>query len=244
MLIYVVEDEAISRDHLTRMLRTQQHEVVTFANAVEATDYILSHTVPDVALIDFRLESYPNGIVLATQLRRMYPHIGVVMISKYATNKDVAEAFRGGIDDFLIRPVEIPALIDSISEAALMHRPGAQHLMAGNPIGDLRFDADAQRVFWCGVDLQLTPTEFALLTQIVARPATIINYAELYSLVRGEHLTPSDARNRLKSHISNIKVKVERAAPNKPCPLRVRRGYGVYWDTNRTAQTSDLDEEE
>jgi len=244
MLIYVVEDDAISRDTLTRMLRTQEHEVVVFSNAVATTDYIITHSVPDVALIDFRLESYPNGIHLAKQLRRMYPHVGVVMISKYATTKDVAEAFRGGIDDFLIRPVEIPALIDSISDAALKHRPGAQHLMAGNPIGDLRFDADVRRVFWSGVDLQLTPTEFALLTQLVARPATVINYAELYSLVKGDHLTPTEARKRLKSHISNIKLKVERAAPNAPCPLRVRRGYGVCWDTSSAAELSDSENEE
>jgi len=38
--------------------------------------------------------------------------------------------------------------------------------------GDLRSDTDARRVFWFGIDLHLTPTGFALLTQLVARPAT------------------------------------------------------------------------
>jgi len=232
MLIYVVEDDAASRDQLTRMLRTQEHEVVSFANAVQATDYIASHVIPDVALIDFKLESYPNGINLAKKIRLMFPHVAIVLISMYATPADVAIGFRQGIDDFLIRPVEVDELLNSISDAALRHRPAAQQITPANPVGELRINADTHKAYWHGVDLQLTPTEYALVTQLVARPVVIINYAELYSIIKGEHLSPHEARIRMKSHIANLKHKLLQAAPESPLPLRISWGHGVYWSAS------------
>src|SRR5579863_5808010 len=99
MLVYVVDDDATARDNLTRTLRTQHHEVVAFSNAIDATDYIAQHSAPDIALIDFQLESWPNGINLAKQIRLMFPNTAIVLISAYATPKDVATAFRQGADD-------------------------------------------------------------------------------------------------------------------------------------------------
>ncbi|MHB8629940.1 MAG: response regulator transcription factor [Aggregatilineales bacterium] len=229
MLVYVVEDDATSRDNLTRTLRTQRHEVVAFSNAIDTTDYIAEHTAPDIALIDFQLESWPNGINLAKQVRLMYPNTAIVVISAYATPKDVATAFRQGVDDFIVRPCETDELLNSISEAALHHRPTVHQATPISLLGELRIDIDFRKAYWHGVDLRLTPTEFALITQFAARPAAVINFAELYSVLKGEHLPPGEARTRMKSHVANLRQKIRAAAPNLPSPIRTRWGHGVYW---------------
>ena len=220
MLVYVVDDDATARDNLTRTLRTQHHEVVAFSNAIDATDYIAQHSAPDIALIDFQLESWPNGINLAKQIRLMFPNTAIVLISAYATPKDVATAFRQGADDFLVRPVDTHELLNSVSEAALQHRPGAKQTASGNSPGALKIDTHSRKAYWHGVDLQLTPTELALITQLAARPAVVINFAELYSVLKGEHLSPGEARKRMKSHIANLKHKILQAAPDFPSPMR------------------------
>ncbi len=243
MLIYVVEDDAASRDHLTRMLRTQHHEVIAFSNAVDTTDHIALHGTPDVALIDLKLETWPNGINLARTMRLMHPHTAIVMISAYATPKEVAIAFRQGADDFLIRPVEPEELLNSLSEAVLNHRPSARFGLLNGSIGALRIDTDARKAYWHGVDLQLTATELTLITQLAARPRVVVNFAELYSAINGEHLNPKDARKRLKSHVANLKQKLRDAAPIIALPLRTSWGHGVYWDAGDDFMADEWDEE-
>ncbi len=232
MLIYVVEDDATSRDHLTRMLRTQHHEVIAFANAVETTDYIARHSAPDVALIDFQLESWPNGMNLAKELRLRYPNTAIVMISAYAMPRDVAMAFRQGVDDFIVRPAEIEELLDCVSQAARHHRPAIQRTKLSSLFGTLVMDTDVYKAYWHDVDLQLTPFEFSLLNQLVVRPGVVINFAELYSVLKGEHLTPSEARKRLKTHVTNLRRKFQTAAPNAGLPIRASWGHGVYLCTD------------
>jgi DNA-binding response OmpR family regulator len=244
MLVYVVDDNATARDNLTQALRTQHHEVVAFSNAIDTTDYIAEHTAPDVALIDFQLESWPNGINLARQIRLMFPNTAIVVISAYATPKDVATAFRQGADDFLVRPVETHELLNSVSEAVLQHRPGAKLAASNNSLGALKIDMDARKAYWHGVDIQLTPTEFALIMQLAARPAVVINFAELYSMLKGEHLPPGEARKRMRSHVSNLKLKIIRAAPNFPSPIRTSWGHGVYLYSGSESSIDESEDEE
>ncbi|MHB8630199.1 MAG: hypothetical protein ACYDEO_28880, partial [Aggregatilineales bacterium] len=74
----------------------------------------------------------------------------------------------------------------------------------------LRIDTDFRKAYWHGVDLQLTPTEFAPITQFAARPAAVINFAELHSVLKGEHLPPGEARTRMKPHVANLRQKYKR----------------------------------
>jgi two-component system alkaline phosphatase synthesis response regulator PhoP len=242
MLIYIVEDDADSRDKLTRMLRVQHHEVVTFSNANDTTDYIALHGTPDVALIDLKLEAWPNGINLARTMRLMHPNTAIVMISAFATPKDVAIAFRHGADDFLIRPVEQDELLNSLSEAALNHRPFARLEVSNGSVDALTIDADMRKVYWHNVELQLTPTEFGVITQLSARPRVVMNFAQLYSVINGEHLSSKEARKRLKSHISNLKQKLREAAPGIDLPLRTSWGHGVYWDAENYLVGNEWDD--
>ena len=237
MLILVVEDEATSRDNLTRLMRSQHHEVVAFSNAVETLDYIAKYPVVDVALIDFKLASWPNGISLAKQIRLMYPKIAIVIISAYATNQDVVTAFRQGIDDFVLRPVDSEELLNVVSEAAL-HRRQALQSDTNHTHGALTIDPDMRRAFWHDVEIKLTPMEFSLLNQLAARPNVAINFPELYSVIYGEHLKPREARNSLKTHLSNLKIKLKAAAPDFPVPIHTAWGHGAYWNAD---DGSDID---
>jgi len=238
MLIYVVDDQARERDNLTRLLRAQQHEVIAFSNAVEILDYITDHPLPELAIIDYQLGSVPNGINLAKQIRLMHPTMAVVVISEYATKELVVSAFRHGIDDFIIRPAEDEVMLDVIGEIILRRRLAAQPSIANQADSTLKLDPDMRRAYWHGMELRLTPTEYSVLSQLAARPNVAINLAELYSAINGEHLSPKDARNRLKSQLSNLKNKLKAAAPNVPVPIHTAWGHGAYWNAGDGGSSS------
>jgi len=229
VLAYLVEDDPTSRDTLTRTLRIEDYEVIAFPNVIKAINYIDTHPAPDVALIDYKLPGGPNGTSLAAHVRQRFAHTAIVMISLYADKREIVNAFRVGIDDFIVRPAEPQDLLERISMAVVKRRPLYPALETFRTVGELHIDFSLRTATWYGVELVLTPTEFSILIQLTAKPDRIFNYAELYSTLRGEHVPPSDARSKLKSHVSNLKRKLHqvRAAPGSP--LKPNHGFGLRW---------------
>ena len=230
MLIYVVDDQARERENLTRLLRAQHHEVIAFSKAVEILDYITDHPLPDLALIDYQLGSVPNGVNLARQIRLMYPTVALVVISEYATKEIVVSAFRYGVDDFILRPAEDEVMLDVIGEIILRRRRAAQQSAPNQDCSTLKIDHDMRRAYWYGVELKLTPTEYSVLSQLVAHPNVAFNFADLNSAINGDHLSSQDARRRLKSQITNLRSKLRAAAPDFPVPIHNSWGHGAYWN--------------
>jgi DNA-binding response OmpR family regulator len=238
MLIYVVDDKATERDNLTRLLRAQSHEVIAFSNAVEILDYIADHPLPDLAIIDYQLGVAPNGVSLARQIRLMHPTIALVIISEYATKEIVVSAFRNGIDDFILRPAEDEVMLDVIGEIILRRRHAAQLSTTNYTESTLKLDHDMRRAYWHGVELKLTPTEYSLLSQLVAHPNVALNFADINSAINGDHLSSQHARRRLKSQLSNLRNKLRAAAPDFPVPIHNSWGHGAYWKADDSGSSS------
>ena len=64
----------------------------------------------DVAIVDFRLGG-TNGIELAAQLRERRPNLYCVLITAHADIENLVQAMRGGIEDYLPKPVHPDELI-------------------------------------------------------------------------------------------------------------------------------------
>ena len=73
---------------------------------------------------------------------------------------------------------------------------------------DLRMDTAAWKV-WAGEELlHLTPTEFAILKQLMARPSQVITKARLLDAISLD--TPDCTEGSLKIHISHLRRKLKR----------------------------------
>ncbi len=231
MNILIVEDDLDWRDALTRIFHQHRHEVIAFQDVVSAWNYLQTYPMLDALLIDHVLPGGPFGVSLVKRARLLFPHAAIVMMSLFADRELVIEALRGGVDDFITRPIPPNILISKLDEVVL-RRKGEQ--IAAQPayqVGALELDLAARRAIWYGAELQLTPVEFSLLSQLLAHPGRVLNYAELYALSRGEHLDPSQARTRLKSHILNLKRKLVRPdLPANETPLKTVYGFGFKWE--------------
>ncbi len=244
MLAYIVEDDPTSRDTLTRTLRIEDYEVIAFSNVIEAINYIDTHPAPDVALIDYKLPGGPNGTSLAAHVRQRFAHTTIIMLSICADKQEIIAAFRSGIDDFLLRPYEPQALLDRLDFALVKRRPLYPPLETSRTAGDLYIDFGLRTATWYGVELPLTPTEFSILIQLTAKPGRIFNYAELYSTLRGEHIPPADGRSKLKSHVLNLKRKLQAVKPMPGSPLKASHGFGLRWQPGGENTAEDGAEDE
>src|SRR5689334_7959670 len=106
MFIYIIEDDPQQRDFFTKTLQAEHHTVIAFKDTITAHNYFIAHPTPDAVLIDFRFDGGPNGLALARQIHGIAPTTAVLMTSCYAEKDDIIEAFRDGIDDFLLKPVD------------------------------------------------------------------------------------------------------------------------------------------
>ena len=171
---------------------------------------------------------FGQPLSLARRIHAVYPSAAVLMMSCYAEKEDIIEIFRNGVDDFLLKPVEIRELNQRLGDAVIERRSKYLLDSVERQLGALKLFPETRQAWWHGNPLALTKTQFTLLTRLTAQPGHVFNYADLYATCTGAHIDPAEAAKRLKTHLHNLKVQFKKVSP-APCPIVSRRGEGVLW---------------
>jgi len=114
-LILVVDDERDACLLLQRVLSGSGHEVHALDDAREAIRWLQTHE-PDLALLDIKLRG-GDGITVLEHLRRDHAHTKVMMITGYPSVETASKALELGIDDYLVKPLEIDELEERVNKA-------------------------------------------------------------------------------------------------------------------------------
>jgi two-component system cell cycle sensor histidine kinase/response regulator CckA len=122
--IMVVEDEPAVRDLITQHLERAGYDVVAVAGAMEAIAARLVVQPIDVLVTDVVMPNV-SGIVLADQMMDEDPHVGVVLVSGYASESlDIDRIVaRGAV--FLSKPITSNRLLETVLAAAALRRATA-----------------------------------------------------------------------------------------------------------------------
>jgi two-component system cell cycle response regulator DivK len=114
MKILLVEDNEMNRDMLSRRLERKGYEVVIAVNGQEGVE-LVSSTRPDLILMDLSLPIIDGWE--ATRRIKADPataSIPVIALTAHAMAEDRAKAMAAGCDDFDIKPVDLPRLLEKI----------------------------------------------------------------------------------------------------------------------------------
>lgn len=110
--VLLVEDDRVSRESLTYLLRSLGHDVRAAYSAEEARAIVESFN-PDIALLDVRLPGLP-GDAFAVHLRSLYPHLRIIFVSG-ELRIDHPERFGDNVS-FIPKPVDFSALLTTIQD--------------------------------------------------------------------------------------------------------------------------------
>jgi len=118
--IVVVEDNATLRETLADLLRAVPHDVQAVETAEEAWK-ICAAAMPDLVLSDLKLPG-ESGIELLGRLKGQDPLVEVLLLTGYGTVETAVAAMRGGVFDFLTKPVRMDQLLAKVQQALAVRR--------------------------------------------------------------------------------------------------------------------------
>jgi two-component system OmpR family response regulator len=178
--ILVVDDEASVRDMLTDALRMQQYAVATAADGHAALREIYEGDF-DLIISDVNMPKV-NGFELLERMRAAGNETPVILLTARGDRADVAVGFRAGADDYVTKPFGLEELMLRV-EARLKHLLNAQREVL--EVGPIRLDEDAHQVTVDGVAVELSPTEFRLLQELMQRKGRVATKGALLDSVWG-----------------------------------------------------------
>jgi len=138
--ILVVDDDAKTRDLLALALETSGWGVAVASSGENALAMIRA-THYDLVLTDVQMPGI-SGLELCRILREERAHLPVIVMTGHATMQVAVQALREGADDFLIKPIGLPALEHHVGRAVEMSRLRAEVACLRQTVG--RTTASAQ----------------------------------------------------------------------------------------------------
>jgi DNA-binding NtrC family response regulator len=111
--IFIVDDDAITREALADILTRAGYRVETFDGGGDP-EAALSGRSFCVAVVDYHLPA-ASGLVLARRLKEAQPQCRVLLVSAELPADAVTPAWSGSVDAFLAKPFSKDAILQEIS---------------------------------------------------------------------------------------------------------------------------------
>ncbi|MCL2144127.1 MAG: response regulator [Endomicrobia bacterium] len=111
--ILIIEDEEIVRETLAENVKEKGFFVESAENAVSALEMIKNFHY-DILLVDYRLPDM-NGLALIKEALTISKDSVPIVITGYSSVETAVDAMRMGAYDYLLKPVDIEALVAEIN---------------------------------------------------------------------------------------------------------------------------------
>ena len=217
--ILVVEDERQSAEIARDYLRRAGFTVIVSGHGTEALR-LARERRPDLVVLDLGLPGL-DGLEVARRLRQEGT-IPIIMLTARVEESDRLIGLELGADDYISKPFSPRELVARVR--AVLRRVESQ--TSGEGVfnrANLTLDPLGMTVSRDGIPIDLTTTEFQVLTTMARQPGRVFTRAQLLDAVRG---TDVDSFERaIDTHIKNIRRKLE-PDPRKPRYLLTIYGMG------------------
>ena len=192
--VMLVDDDTMLAQVITAGLKQESFDVVHCINPDEALEWLRVDR-PDAFVLDVDLQSRMNGFQLCNLLRRggwtgdfTLPAISytipIMMLTSKGEVSDMLQGYEFGADDYMPKPFNLPLLVARLN-VMLRRRDELEDPRSRMQFRSLVIYEDEKRAFVNQQPLDLTPTEFDLLTYLAHHPGVVQSRATLLQTVWG-----------------------------------------------------------
>jgi DNA-binding response OmpR family regulator len=122
--ILLIDDEEEFVTTLAERLELRQYLCKTAGDGQTGIQMIANEPF-DIAILDLMMPGL-NGLSTLRQIKETNPELPVILLTGHGSTKDGMEGMRIGAFDFLIKPLDIYALIDKIKLALAAKTPSVK----------------------------------------------------------------------------------------------------------------------
>jgi len=218
--VLVLDDDETIRVAVTTALRADGFTAEAAADGTDLAERLTAFR-PDLVILDWMMPG-PSGIRLLPVVRAA-GDTAVIMLTARDEVDDRLRGFAEGADDYVVKPFTMAELV-ARSGAVLRRRGRLPQTIA---IGDLVVDPDAATAHRAGAVLDLTATEFRLLSLFAESRGRTLSKAQILTQVWGyDDYDP----NLVEVHLSALRRKMESHGPRL---IHTLRGLGYRLSEQR-----------
>ncbi len=224
--IFAVDDEQDILELLSYNLSREGFEVTTATDGEEALKIIRAKRF-DLVILDLMLPGM-SGIEICRILRNEpeTKNLPIIMLTAKVDEVDRIIGLEMGADDYMTKPFsprEVVARVRAVLRRTVKEQPQERIQI----IGDLLINAETYAVTRKGQLLNLSPTEYRLLSYLVERKGKVFSREHLLGAVWKDEAFVEP--RTVDVHISRIRTQIE-DNPSSPVYIKTRRGLGYYFD--------------
>ncbi|TMP37335.1 response regulator [Pseudoalteromonas rubra] len=214
--LLIVEDEANIAEVLIAYARAAGYSTTHMVRGDEVVDYLQNNRV-DLILLDLMLPG-EDGLSICRRIRQ-FSDVPMIMITAKKDEIDRLLGLELGADDYICKPFSPREVMARVKTVLRRFTPShSDELKVGGFIvNPSQFTASYQTQ-----PLDLTPSEFKLLTILLSHPQQVFSRTQLIEQIYPDSEDIVD-RN-IDTHVKNIRKKLSLIAPEKSL---IESVYGV-----------------
>jgi DNA-binding response OmpR family regulator len=227
--VLVIDDEALIRKTVRLACEQEGYAVHEAETGTEALSALESFR-PDIILLDLMLPDI-SGFDICRDIRRTGSKVPILILSAKTEEIDVVVGLEIGADDYIMKPFRPRELLARIAAHLRKARQEDERGDDGRMVfRDLVIDVNERRVFRGGAEVNLTHTEFDLLTLLAAQAGKALSREKILNAVWGyDH--PIETRV-IDVHIRNLRRKIEEN-PSQPLHILAVPGVGYRFTSTK-----------
>lgn len=216
--IMIVDDDERIRRILSDFLKREGFKITEAADGGEAISLFNGNTADfDLVILDVMMP-VADGWMVLRHIKDTSPNTAVMMLTAKAEDGDQIYGFETGADDYVTKPISPVVLVARVK--ALLKRNLESKLSGKMELGTVVIDELGRSVQSGGVQVDLSPKEFELLTYLASNRGIALSREQLLNAVWGYDYY-GDLRT-LDTHIKNLRAKLGDGGDM----IKTVRGYG------------------
>ena len=222
--ILVIEDEPDIARAVVALLERSGYQVVLSADG-HAGLRMLHSARPDLVLLDIGLPGMDGWNVL--ERIRDLTTVPILLVTARSMEGDKVRGLQAGADDYLTKPFSNRELVARV-DAHLRRSSTETSKSIDRAYTDDRLTVDflSHEIVADGRSVELTPTEFRLLSVLVRHAGQVLSHDQLLDL--GWNDPTSTGPDRVKFAVLRLRRKLGWEDPDS-CPIEAVRGFGYRY---------------